>query len=102
MIRNAVQLAAHANDRPTRRDFVAEDFGAIGLGEDRLGHVLADLAPVNVPGGDHLNVAGTVAPHFAVHKSDRLVRAGPIVGETLDQGAGAVSDAHYRYVYARH
>ena len=54
---------------------VGEAVGVVGLGADRLGHVAADLAGVDVEGGGDLDVADVIAAELDVHQpGDRLVR----------------------------
>ena len=73
---------------------VAEDGGAIGLREDRSGDVLADLAAVDVPGGDELDVLGPVAAEVPVHQPDLVVGAAILImGEALHERARAIADA---------
>jgi hypothetical protein len=75
MVGDAVQHRAHLHHRAGRRDGGGEHRGAIGLGEDRLGDVLADLARIHVPGGDDLDVGGFIAADFPVHQAGRVVGA---------------------------
>ena len=102
VIGDAVELAAHSDDCAARGNVIAEHLGAVRLGEDRLGYVLADLAPVNVPGGDNVDVARAVPADIPVHQPDRVVRAVAIIRQALDEGAGAVPDANDRDVDVRH
>jgi hypothetical protein len=78
---------------------VAEDGRAVGRREDRFGNVSADLAPVDVPRGDDLEVLGPVAAKVPVREADLLVGAAVgIMRDALDQRARAVSDADDRDV----
>jgi hypothetical protein len=73
---------------------VAEHRRAIGLLEDRAGDVPADLAAVNVPGGDDPDVLGPVAAQVPVHQPDLVVGSAIlVVGEPLHQRAGAIADS---------
>ena len=64
-------------------------------GVDRLAEVGADLGLVDVERGDRDDVADVVAAELDVHEAgDRVGRVGvAVVGEALDQRAGAVADA---------
>ncbi|PAV69713.1 hypothetical protein WR25_08442 [Diploscapter pachys] len=85
MVGDAIEHGAHLHDRAGRGDVGGEDRGAIGLGEDRLGDVLAHLARIDIPGGDDLDVRRLIAADFPVHQADRVVRAFAIIFESLDQ-----------------
>src|SRR6185437_9530254 len=102
VIGDSVELSAHSDGRAAFRNLFAKDFGAVRLGEDRLGDVLADLALIDVPCGDDLNVAGPIAADVRVHEPDRLVRSVSIISEALDERAGAVPDADYGDVDVPH
>jgi hypothetical protein len=93
MLGDAVEDIAHRDLHAAGGNLGTEDRGAIGLGEDRLGHVLADLARVDVPGGDDADVAGLIAAQIPVHQADRIVRALAIMGKALNERAGAIANA---------
>ena len=93
MVGDAVQLLAHLHDRAGVAHVRCEHRGAVRLGEDRLRHVLADLATIDVPGRDDLDVARLVAAHVEMHQADLVVSPLAIMLETLHERAGAVADA---------
>ncbi len=99
---DAVEDAAHLDGGAGRLDALAEHRGAIRLGEDRIGDVLADLARIDVPGSDDMDVAGAIAAEIPMHQADRVVRAVAIMRKPLDERAGAVANADDRDVDALH
>src|SRR5207253_4531469 len=78
--------------------------GVVLTGEDGLGHVQADLGRVDVEGGDHLHVAHVVPPQGHVHETGHTVaRFGlPVVGQALQERAGAVANACDRHADGAH
>ena len=74
-------------------DLRLKDLGAVGLGEDGPADVRADLARVDVKGGDHLDVARKIAADLRMHQTDHAVSAplGGVVVNALDECAGAIS-----------
>ncbi len=72
---DAVENLAHANRRSGLGHVLAKNGGAVRLGEDRFGNIAADLAAVDVPGGDNLEVLGPVAAEIPVGEPDLLVGA---------------------------
>ena len=74
---------------------IAEDLGAIGRSEDRLGDVAADLAGVDVERRRNFHVADVVSAELAVHQpGHRLVGARiAVIGKSLHERGGAISHA---------
>ncbi len=76
----------------------------VRLGEDRLGHVRADLLRVHVERGDDLDVADVVAAQIHVHQPGHaVVRVRVLVVlESLHERRGAVPHAHDRQTDLAH
>ena len=92
--RDAVELGTHLDDDVRDRQRALEDAGVVRLGEDRLLERPADLALVDVEGGDELDVAGAVAAdRLAHHAVQRRVAAVAVIFHALHQRAGAIADA---------
>src|SRR3546814_2475205 len=53
---------------------IAKHRRAVRPREDRLGHVAPDLAPVDVPRRDNLDVPGPITAQIPMQKPDRLIR----------------------------
>src|SRR5215208_401874 len=70
--------------------------GVIGISEDRLGDIFADLSGVDVEGGRDLDVADAVSSDFIVHQSGHgLIGAYILViRQTLHKRGGTISDAN--------
>src|SRR5690242_16020647 len=64
-------------------------------GPDRVGHVVSDLAGIDVKCRGDLDVTDVIAAEVHIHQArDRLIGVGvAIVREPLDEGAGAIADA---------
>src|SRR3546814_20606618 len=70
-------------------------------GENRLGHVLADLAPVDVPRRDDIDIARPVSGHIPVDEADSFVcPAIGIVRDALNERTGTVADTDDCYLYS--
>lgn len=93
MLGNPVEHAAHLDPRSCRINFFAEPGGAVGRRKDRLCHIAADLAPVDIPGGHDPDIAGQIAAYLMMHQPGRVVRAFAIMGDALYQRTGAIADA---------
>ena len=94
MRRDAVELGPHLDDDVRDRERTLEDAGVVRLGEDRLFQRPADLAPVDVEGGDELDVARAIAAdRLAHHAVERRVAAAAVIFHALHQRAGAIADA---------
>ncbi len=89
---DAVEHRPHRDDCPGRLDVAAEYRRAVGLGEDRAGDVAADLARVDVPRRDDVDVARAVAADFGMKQPGGVVRAVTVMLEPLDERARAVAD----------
>ena len=74
---------------------VGELHGVVGIGEDGLGEIEADLARVDVEGGDEVEIGDGIAAEDGVHDAGDLVAVLGvlIVGDALDERGGAVADA---------
>src|SRR5262249_48367416 len=83
---DAVEGAAAAHLDPQGWDLGGAG-GVVGLGQDGLGEVFADLGGVDVEGGDELDVADVVAAEVDVHEAgDGLVLGSVVVlGDALDE-----------------
>src|SRR3546814_17849154 len=70
---------------------VAKHSRAVRTGENRLGHVLADLAPADVPRRDDIDIARPVSGHIPVAEADSCV-CPPIgiFGDALNERTGTV------------
>ena len=94
MRRDAVELGTRLDDDVRNRQRALEDPGAVRLGEDRLLERPADLAPVDVEGGDELDVARSVAADGLAHDAvERRVAAVAVIFHALHERAGAIADA---------
>lgn len=95
VLADAIECAAAADGYAEWCDRGKPD-GVVRLGEDGLGQVVADFADIDVEGSDELDVADVIATQIDVHQAgDELVRRGvAVLGDTLDQGRGAVADAN--------
>ena len=92
VVGDPIEHAPHPHAHARLRDPIAEHRGAVGLFEDRLGDVLADLAQVDVERGGHLEVARAVAADLPVHQADRALGVHPAVeARALNQRARAVA-----------
>jgi hypothetical protein len=92
---HTIQDAAHSHSDACFGQVLAEDGGAVRGLEDCFRDVLSDFAQIDVEGGDHLDVVRPVASDLPVHETDGVLRLlVAVVLESLDQGAGAVSNAH--------
>ena len=89
---------AAARDAHAERRHVAEPDRVVRLGEDRLGHVLADLVRVDVERRDHLDVADVVSAELDVHQARHAVRGVGVlvVRQALDERRRAVAHADDR------
>ena len=90
-----------AHDLDALLGHVAELHRVVGLGEDGLAEVLADLVLVDVDGGHELDVADVVAADDGMHEAgDEVGLLGVLVElHALDERRGAVADADDRYAY---
>src|SRR3546814_17858645 len=80
---------------------VAKHSRAVRTGENRLGHVLADLAPVDVPRRDDIDIARPVSGHIPVDEADSFVcPAIGIVRDALNERTGTVADTDACYLYS--
>src|SRR3546814_4755097 len=80
---------------------IAKHRRAVRPREDRLGHVAPDLAPVDVPRRDNLDVPGPITAQIPMQKPDRLIRpAVRIMRHALHQRTRAVADPDDRYLDA--
>src|SRR3546814_12916592 len=80
---------------------VAKHSRAVRTGENRLGHVLADLAPVDVPRRDDIDIARPVSGHIPVDEADSFVcPAIGIVRDALNERTGTVADTDDCYLYS--
>src|SRR3546814_7527923 len=68
-------------------------------GENRLRHIAADLAPVDIPGRYSLYIGQTVAPHLPMAETSEIVRSVCIIMDALHPRTGAITDAHQDYGY---
>ena len=93
MLGDAVQHRPHRHDRAGRLHIGAEDRGAVGLGEDRLGDIAADLAPVHVPRRHHMDVVRAITADLGMEQPRQVVGALPVMLQPLHQRAGAVAYA---------
>ena len=87
--------SAAPHHRDAGRRHVGEPDRVVGLGEDRLGDVLAHLLRVDVERGDDLDVADVVSAELHVHQAGDAfggVRV-LVVLESLDEGRGAVAES---------
>ena len=82
-------------DRHAELADLGEADGVVQAGVDRLAQVGADLGLVDVEGGHGHEVADVVAAELDVHQArDDVVGVGvAVVGDALDERAGAVADA---------
>ena len=89
-------VVSHAAlDRKVELRDLAEGERVVGLDEDRLRQILADLVLVDVEGRDELDVADVVSAQIDVHQARyevRLIGIGVVIA-ALDQAACAVADA---------
>ena len=97
MRRDAVQHPAHAHGHAGMRDLALEHGRAIGLGEDRLAQILADLARIDVDRQHELDVGQLIAAEPLVHDPRRRLAARIII-TSLHQGARAIADADQRHL----
>ena len=95
---DAVEHRPHAHDRAGRLDVGAEDGRAVRLGEDRVGDLAPDLAPVDVPRRDDMDVAGAVASDLGMQQPGEVVRAPTVMGDALHERTRAIADADERDV----
>src|SRR3546814_15824850 len=78
---------------------IAKHRRAVRPREDRLGHVAPDLAPVDVPRRDNLDVPGPITAQIPMQKPDRLIRpAVRIMRHALHHRTPAVADPHNPYL----
>ena len=93
VLADAVQGVAAA-DANARGRHVGKADRVVGLGENGFCEVVADLAAVDVEGGDELEIAHVVAAKVDVHQAghERLWRGVVVLVDALDQGRGAVAD----------
>src|SRR3546814_427311 len=94
-----VKHRSHLHHCSGRPDSFAKAGGAIGWGENRLRHIAADLAPVDIPGRYNLYIGRTVAPHLPMAETSEIVRSVCIIMDALHQRTGAITDAHQAYGY---
>src|SRR3546814_5851155 len=95
------ERAPHPHLDPGRGDMIAKHRRAVRPREDRLGHVAPDLAPVDVPRRDNLDVPGPITAQIPMQKPDRLIRpAVRIMRHALHQRTRAVADPDDRYLDA--
>ena len=91
---DAVEHAAHPDVGAGSAGHGRRRSRAIGRAKIASATSRADLAPVDVPGGDDLEVLGPVAAEVPVRQADLLVGAAVrIMRDALDQRAGAIADA---------
>ena len=92
----AVQNATHHDNGAGRSDLLAKDLGAIGRSENRLAHVEAHLAAVDVESGHDFDVLRLVRPDLSVHQADTGAVAGSaaIEVDSLDKRTRTVADSN--------
>ena len=83
---------------------VAEFHGVVGLGEDGLGEVGADLVDVDVEGGDDVDVGDGVVAERGVHDAGDIVAGLGVLVEVqpLHERRRAVPHPDDRYVDLAH
>src|SRR3546814_14752973 len=88
-----VKHRSHLHHCSGRPDSFAKAGGAIGWGENRLRHIAADLAPVDIPGRYNLYIGRTVAPHLPMAETSEIVHSVCIILDALHQPPGAITVA---------
>jgi len=87
---DSVQRVTHGDGQPVGVDAIVEDLRVVRIGEDRLAEGPADLAGVDIDGGDDLDVAGGVSLELRVQQTDsggRVCVGGiALVVNGLDEG----------------
>src|SRR2546426_12709011 len=82
---------------------VADLRGAVGLGEDSLAQVSANLLPVYFKRCDEFNVFHFVRPKCWMHETGGvpcfLWRVLPVILHSLNKSAGTISDTGYGDAY---
>ena len=84
-----------ALDGDTQGGDVSELDRIVHAAVDRLAQVAADLGAVDVERGDEVDLADVVAAQYDVHEAGHVVARFRVlvIGDTLNEGACAVSDA---------
>ena len=83
---HAIELRARLDDDIGNRQRALEDARVVRLGEDRLFQRMADLAAVDIEGGDEFDVRGAVAADVLAHHAIQLgIAIGAVVFDALDQ-----------------
>src|SRR3546814_12725773 len=101
MVGHAIKDAAHQHGGSGGRNMVAKHSRAVRTGENRLGHVLADLAPVDVPRRADIDIARPVSGHIPVDEADSFVC--PAIGiarDALNARTGTVAHTDACHLYS--
>ena len=93
MFGNAVEHRSHAHDHVTRGNVSLKNLGAVRLGKNRLVHIHADFAGIDIESGNHLDVTRQVAADLGVHQTGNpsATTLWGVIMNSLDKRAGAVS-----------
>src|SRR3546814_16433446 len=83
-----VKHRSHLHHCSGRPDSFAKAGGAIGWGENRLRHIAADLALVDIPGRYNLYIGRTVAPHLPMTETSEIVRSVCIIMRSEERRVG--------------
>src|SRR3546814_16597414 len=94
-----VKHRSHLHHCSGRPDSFAKAGGAIGWGENRLRHIAADLALVDLPGRYNLYIGRTVAPHLPMTETSDIVRSVCIIMDAMQIGRAACKERVCQYVY---
>ena len=90
---HAIELRPGLHDDVGYRQRALENAGAVRLGEDRLLQRMADLAAIDVEGGDEFDVGAAIAADVLAHHAVELgIAVGAVILHALDQRAGAIAD----------
>ena len=92
-----LDLDAHLGD-------VGELEGIVGLGEDGIGKILADLVLIDIEGGGEVDITDMVTAQVDVHEPwDEIHFPGLLVElDALHQGGAAVADADDSHIDFTH
>ncbi len=93
MLADAVEGRSALHGDASRRHLGELD-RVVRLGKDGLGHVLSDLAAVDVERGDDLDVTDVIGADLDIHQAGNgLTRLGVlVVVQTLNERRGAIAD----------
>src|SRR5262249_9411091 len=94
MLRDAVEHRSHVDDDRRTRQLRPERAHIVGRGQRRHVERRADLAAIDVEGADHLDVTRKISAEDVMHQADRLVVAGSVELDSLQQAARAVPHPH--------